>query len=148
MLHEQIYKDYVQAMKARDKKRSEFLSYIRGELKNVAIDLKKDNLEDNEVLTVLNKQKKRLSDAKAEYEKSNRTDLIDDLNQELRLLSEYLPEQLSEEKVNSIVDEVIAETSASSMKDMGMVMKQVLAKVGVSADAKLVSAMVKEKLSK
>ena len=147
MLEEKIYKDYVEALKAKNKHKTEFLSLIRAELKNQAINLKKEKLEDDETMAVLKKQQKRLQDAKESIASSNREDLIADIEKELAIVSEYLPQPISEEELAKIVDEVITQTEASSMKDMGRVMKEVLAKVGVGADSKTVSQLVKTRLS-
>ncbi len=147
MLEEKIYQYYVTALKARNKPKSEFLSLIRSELKNLAIDLKKEKLDDGEALTVLKKQQKRLADAKETISKSERTDLIEGLEKELSLLQGYLPEALSEDELVKVIDEVILQTGSSSMKDMGKVMKEVLAQVGVRADSKMASSIVKAKLS-
>jgi uncharacterized protein YqeY len=147
MLEEKIYKNYVEALKAKDRHKTDFLSLIRAELKNQAIDLKKEKLEDEEVLAVLKKQQKRLQDAKECISSSPRQDLIQNLERELNILSEYLPEPLCEEELIKIIEEAISQTSASSMKDMGKVMKEVLAKVGARADSKAVSQLVKSKLS-
>ena len=147
MLEDKIYNDYVQALKSREKDKSVFLSLLRSEFKNQAIELKKDKLSDPEALTVLKKQQKRLLDAKESIIASKRTDLIEGLESELKILSSYLPEPLSDSKVLEIIDEIISSTGACSIKDMGKVMKEVLAKVGVSADSKKVSSLVKEKLT-
>ena len=147
MLEEKIYQDYVEALKAKNKSKTDFLSLIRAELKNQAIDLKKEKLEDPEVLAVLKKQQKRLQDTKESISSSQRQDLLEDVERELAILNEYLPPALSEEELSKIIDEVIAETGASTMKDMGRVMKEVLARVGAQADSKKVSQLVKNKLS-
>ncbi len=147
MLEDKIYQDYVAALKAKEKQKTAFLSLVRSELKNKAIELKKEKLDDPEVLTVLKKQQKRLLDTKESIAQSQRADLIEATDQEIALLESYLPKPLGDEELLKIIDEVISETEASSMKDMGKVMKEVLAKVGVRADSKKVSALVKEKLS-
>lgn len=146
MLEDKIYQDYVSALKAKDKPKTDFLSFIRAELKNQAIELKKDKLDDPEVLSVLKKQQKRLLEAKEITGQSQRLDFIQSLEQELRLLEEYLPKPLSNDELLKIITDVISETSASSAKDMGKVMKEVLVRVGVQADSKTVSVLVKEKL--
>lgn len=147
MLEDKIYQDYLQALRAKDKQKRDFLSLIRADLKNQAINLKKEKLEDNETLVILKKAKKRLLDAKESIAKSERSDLLGDLEKELKILSQYLPQPLSESELAEVVNKVINELSASSMKDMGGVMKEVLARVGVRADSKKVSSLVKEKLS-
>lgn len=146
-LEEKIYKDYVEALKARNKPKSDFLSFIRAELKNSAIELKKDKLEDAEVLNSLKKQKKRLEESLEMMQKSQREDVLSGIKAELAILDGYLPRQLSEAELTSLVDETIKETGASSIKDMGRVMKEVLAKAGASADSKKVSETVKAKLT-
>jgi len=147
MLQDDIYKKYVEALKARDRKRSDFLSFVRAELKNVAIDLKKEKLEDSEVLTILNKQKKRLQESKESAVSSNRQDLIEEANNELVIIGEYLPKLMEESEVISIVESTIKELGAASMKDMGRVMKEVISIVGVRADSKMLSTLVKNKLA-
>tara|TARA_B100000315_G_scaffold256537_1_gene302676 strand:- start:78 stop:527 length:450 start_codon:yes stop_codon:yes gene_type:complete len=147
MLEEQIYQDYVTALKAKDKAKSTFLSFLRSGLKNKAIDLKKEKLDDDEVLTVLKKEQKRLQDAKESVAKSSRQDLLTDLESELTLLNQYLPKAIAEDELITIIEQSIAEEKAVSIKDMGKVMKSVLGKVGVQADSKTVSQIVKSKLS-
>lgn len=146
-LEQKIYEEYVRAMKSGDKDRTGFLSFLRAELKNSAIDLKKQSLDDSEVLSVLNKQKKRLQETKESAESSGRKDILEQAERELSFLKPYLPEALGDKEVSEIVDKVISELGAASMKDMGRVMKEVLAIVGVRADSRLVSGLVKEKLS-
>ena len=94
------------------------------------------------------KELKKRRDSLPEFEKSGRTDLIDNLNKEIEVLLGYLPEQLTEDEINKIVEETIAETGASSMKDMGKVMGAVSPKVKGRADNRVVSGYVKELLSK
>lgn len=147
MLEDKIYNDYVQALKSKEKNKTVFLSLLRSEFKNQAIELKKDKLSDPEALIVLKKQQKYLLDAKESIIASKRSDLIENLENELKILNSYLPEPLSDSKVLEIIDEVIASTGACSIKDMGKVMKEILEKVGVSADSKKVSSLVKEKLT-
>ena len=147
MLEERIHNDYIAALKSKNKHKSGFLSFIRADLKNKAIDLKKEKLDDDEVLLVLQKQKKRLEDTKESIEKSGRTELLEEVNLEFSILSEYLPKALSESELTAIIDEVITSTNASSMKDMGAVMKEVRTRVGARAEAKKISDLVKQKLT-
>ncbi len=147
MLEDKIYQDYIQALKAKDKQKRSYLSLIRADLKNQAINLKKEKLDDSDTLAVLKKAQKRLQDAKESIIQSQRTDLLQDLEKELKILSEYLPEPLTDAELSKIVNQVIGELKACSMKNMGQVMKEVLSQVGVRADSKKVSNMVKERLS-
>jgi uncharacterized protein YqeY len=147
MLEDKIYQDYVSSMKAQDKAKTEFLSFIRAAFRNVAIDLKVKKLEDKDALIVLQKHQKRLLDTKDSLKAANRPDLMEANDKELAMLSEYLPKGLSQEEVAAIVTEVITTLGASSMKDMGKVMKEVSAKIAGRSDAKTVSELVKAKLS-
>tara|TARA_B100000315_G_C14471305_1_gene538478 strand:+ start:375 stop:824 length:450 start_codon:yes stop_codon:yes gene_type:complete len=146
-LEEKIYSDFIQARKAKETHKIEFLSLVRSDLKNEAINSKKEKLDDDQVLAILKKQQKRLLDAKEVISSSERKDLIEALEKELEILNQYLPQPLSDDQVLAIIDEAISSTGASSIKDMGRVMKEVLAKVGVKADSKKVSNLVREKLS-
>jgi len=146
-LEDKIYKDYVEALKARNKQKSDFLSFIRAELKNSAIEFKKDKLDDNEVLNAIKKQKKRLEESYEMMQKSQRADILDGLKVELSILDEYLPRQLSDAELSGLVEQTIKDMGASSIKDMGRVMKEILAKAGASADSKKVSEIVKAKLT-
>ena len=147
MLEQKIYQDYVIAMKQKDKKLSTFLSFIRSSLKNTAIDLKKNGLSDEEVLSVLKKEQKRLGDTLESIGKSDRGDLLEAANFELAVLNRYLPQKLSQEELDILIAEALKETQAASMKDMGKVMQYIIGKAGLRADAKTLSALVKEKLS-
>jgi hypothetical protein len=147
MLEEKIYNDYVSALKAKNRQKTDFLSLIRSELKNQSIDLKKEKLKDEEVLPIIKKLQKRLLDSKENIIKSQRKDLIQNLEKELNILEEYLPKPLEDSELLQIIQDIIAKTGASSMKDMGKVMKEVLDTVGVRADSKKVSSIVKDKLT-
>ncbi|MCM8823901.1 MAG: GatB/YqeY domain-containing protein [Candidatus Omnitrophica bacterium] len=148
MLEERIYEDYIKALKLRDKHKIDFLSFIRAEIKKLAIDSKKDRLCDEEVLGVLRKQRKRLQEAKDSISSSQRWDKIEELDKDIAILDDYLPKELSSEELEKIIEEVILEVNALTIKDMGKVMKEVMAKVGIKADTKKVSELVRAKLSK
>ncbi|UCD15282.1 MAG: GatB/YqeY domain-containing protein [Candidatus Omnitrophota bacterium] len=147
MLEDKIYKDYVEALKSKDRHRVDFLSFVRAGLKNYAIQLKKDKLDDQEVIKVLKGQQKRLADSKESIVSSGRKELLKNLETELAILSEYLPQPMDESQLARIIDEVIESSGASSMKDMGKVMKAVLEKVGAAADNRKISEIIKTKLS-
>jgi hypothetical protein len=146
-LEDKIYQDYIAALKARDKNKSAFLSFLRADFKNRAIDLKIQKLSDAQAQEALKKQQKRLGDSKENIVKSGRSDLLQSLEQELNILAGYLPEPLSEEELSSIISNAISQTNASSMKDMGKVMKEVTSQVGARADAKTISGLVKKRLA-
>jgi len=148
MLEEKILSDYKEAMKSRDGLKSSVLSFLRAAMMNLAMEKKKKLLDDEEVITVVRKQIKQRQDSIEQFKKGNRPELADKESKELGILESYLPQQLSGDEVRKIVEEAVAATGALGMKDMGKVMKEVIAKVGSGADAKLVSELVREKLAK
>ena len=143
----QISKDYIQAMKAKDSLKSSTLSFLRAQIKNVIIDKKKDVLEDEEVVAIIKKQVKQRHDSIEQYEKGGRPELAQKEKQELEILKNYLPEEMAAEQLGPIVEEAIKESGATSMKDMGAVMKAVMPKVAGKADNKMVSDLVKKSLA-
>ncbi len=147
MLEEKITADYIQAMKDRDAAKSAALSFLRAQIKNVLIDKKVDKLDDADVATVIKKQLKQQQDSLEQFEKGGRTDLAEKQKIEIALLKSYLPAEIPLEEVKKIVEQAIKEAGASTPKDMGKVMKIVLPQVAGKADGKLVSDLVKEKLS-
>ncbi len=146
-MENKIYQDFIAARKEQNQAKSAFLGLIRADIKNQAITAKKDKLDDNEVMAVLMKFKKRMEDALAGAQTSGRQDLIDQAKAELIILQSYLPQQISAEEIAKLVVEIIASTGATSMKDMGKVMAAVKEKVGMAADPKIVSDIVKTKLA-
>lgn len=147
MLEEKIFNDYKDAMKARDSLKSSVLSCLRAEIMNTALAKKKKNLDDNEVLAVIKKQVKQHQDSIEQFNKGGRADLVEKESKELKILEAYLPAQVSLDELKKIVDEIIALTGASSLKDMGKVMKEASSRLGGSADSRAISELVKEKLS-
>ena len=146
-LKETLLQDLKVAMKEKDTIRKNNIQLVRAGV----LQIEKDNhveLDDEGVLDVVAKELKKRRDSLPEFEKSGRTDLIDNLNKEIEVLLGYLPEQLTEDEIKKIVEETIAETGASSMKDMGKVMGAVSPKVKGRADNRVVSGYVKELLSK
>ncbi len=134
------------AMKSGDKERLSTIRMLISEIKKVQIDKKKE-LSDEEIVQILQKYAKQRKDAASQYREAGREDLAKKEEKELKIVQEFLPEQLSEEEIEKIVDEVIKETGASSIKDMGKVMKAVMEKVKGRAEGSVVSSIVKKKLS-
>lgn len=145
-MFEQITKDLTAAMKAQDSFKLSVLRMLKSSLKNEEIN-KKSPLTDEDVLSVIKKQVKMRKDSKEEYLTYNREDLADSLEKEIEILNAYLPRELTKEELEQIIDETINELKPDGLKGMGMVIKAVSAKCGVTADMKLVSTIVKEKLS-
>ena len=147
MLEQKINKDYIDAMKARDRVKSSTLNFLKSQLKYVLIEKKAAQLPDIDVITVIKKQIKQRQESIEQYSKGGRQDLADKETQEMKILQGYLPQEMSESKLKEIVAQTVKESGASSMKDMGAVMKAVLAKVSGQADSKMVSELVKAALS-
>lgn len=149
MLEDKIMQDYKQAMKDKDSVKSSVLSFLRSAMKNSAIEKKKEKLDDDEVIAVIKKQAKQRNDSIEQFIKGNRQDLADKETKELQILGLYLPEAIGEEKLKTIIKEIMNSFSEPpTMKDMGKIMKDVMAKAGAAADGKIVSGIVRERLNR
>ena len=144
-LNERLNDDMKQAMKNQDKFKLSVIRMIRSTIKNIEID-KKKALDDNEVLEILNREIKQRKDSLQEFEKAGRDDLSEQVKQEIEIIAEYMPEPLSEEELNAIVQQTIQEVGASSKTDMGKVMSALMPKVKGRADGKLINQMVQANL--
>ena len=142
---EKLQKDMIEAMKNKDKDRLTVIRMVKAGMKQEVIDHKKEE-NDDLLIDVVNKQIKMRKDSISEFEKGNRQDLIDKTQSEIDLLMKYLPEQLSTEEVNKIIDEIFEEVKPEGQKDMGKVMKEAQAKLKGKADMKEVSSIIREKL--
>jgi len=147
MLKERIDNDLKESLKAKDESRVSTLRLLKSALKNLEIE-KQEELKDEDIVAAIKKQAKQRKDSIEEFKKGNRQDLVEKEAKELAVLKEYLPEEMSQEELAEIVKSAISESGATSAKDMGLVMKEAMAKVGGRADGKAVSAMVKEELLK
>ena len=145
-MREKILADLVAAMKNQDKETLAVLRMVKGAIQLEEINVKHE-LTDDEVLTVLVKQIKTRKESIVEFEKGNRTDLIDATNKEIEILNKYMPEQLSDEEVNKIIDEAFAEIKPESNKDMGKIMAYVNPKLKGKTDMGKVSQIIKSRLS-
>ena len=147
MLEEKVLNDYKEAMKSRNSLASSVLSFLRAEFKNVAIAKKKDMLDDNDCISVIRKQIKNRQDSIEQFKAGNRMDLAQKESKEEEILKAYLPAELPVEQIKAMIEEVISLTAAQSIKDMGKVMKELTARLSGKADSKMVSDMVKERLT-
>jgi len=146
-LEEKILNDFKAAMKARDTVRISILSFLRAQLNYLALEKNKKVLEDADCLGAIKRLIKQHQDSIEQFKAGARQDLADKEILELDILKVYLPLEISEEALGKIVDEVITSTGAVGIKDMGKVMKDVLARTAGAADGKMVSEMVKSRLS-
>lgn len=145
MLREKIAEEMRTAMKAREQARVAALRMLMTAVKNTEVE-KLHELSDDEVLDVIAREAKRRRESIEAFEKGGRTDLVDKETAELRVLEAYLPEKLSEEELATLVDQAVAETGASSPKQMGEVMKALMPRIQGRADGAQVSALVKARL--
>ena len=141
----QITDDMKSAMKAGDKDRLKVVRLIMAAIKQVEVD-NRTELDDAAVLSVLEKMVKQRKDSVEQFEKGGREDLANIERAEIEILQNYLPEQLSDEELNALIDEAIAATGAESIRDMGKVMGLIKAKAAGRADMGAVGARVKARL--
>ncbi len=141
-LKERIKNDIKEAMRAKDTAKRDTLRNLQQAIKQIEVDERKE-LNDAEVEAVLMKYLKQREDAKAQFAEAGRDDLVAKEEAEIAVVKAYLPEPLSEEELTAILKEIIAETGAESMKDMGKVMGAAKAKVGSRADGGTISKIVK-----
>lgn len=143
---ENFNNDIIKAMKAKDQNRLMVLRMVKGALQLEKINNKKE-LTDELFIEVITKQIKMRNDSINEFKKANRTDLIDKTQAEIDILNEYLPTQLTIEEVNAIIDESFKKVSPSSMKDIGLIMKDVTPQIKGRYNMQEVSTIIKDKLN-
>ena len=146
MLKEQLLEDLKNAMKEKNEIRKNTVQMVRAAILQVEKD-KGITLEDDKIIEIIAKEVKKRKDSLEDYKKGGREDIVSQVEEEIAILSEYLPKQLSKEEIEQIVKEVIKEVEAMSMKDMGKVMKASKEKMGASADGKTINEVVKELLA-
>lgn len=142
---EKLKADMVLAMKNKDKDRLTVIRMVKASMDLEHIDHKRE-INDDLLIDVVNKQIKMRKDSIAEFEKGNREDLIAKTKEELKVLEEYLPEQLSMDEVVKEIEAVFDLVKPESVKDMGKVMKEATSRLKGKADMKTVSEIIKEKL--
>lgn len=147
MIKEKLMNDLKEAMKNKDLVRKNTIQMVRAAILQVEKD-KQIELTETQIVEIIAKEAKKRKDAAQEFEKSGREDLIKQNNEEIAILTEYLPKQLEIDEVEKIVSEVINQVGAISMKDMGVVMKTARERIGASADGKTISDVVKKLLTK
>ena len=146
-LLEQLSKDMVEAMKNKDSFTLGVIRMAKGAIQLEGINKKKE-LTDEDVVSVISKQIKMRNDSISEFTKANRTDLVEQNKKEIEILSKYMPEQLSLDEVNKILDEAFALINPTTSKDMGLIMKEVTPKLKGKADMGQVTANIKERIAK
>ncbi len=147
MLAERIDNEFKQAMKDKNPVKVSTLSLLRSSFKYVMIEKKVEKIEDADVIAVIKKQIKQRQDSIEQYEKGARQDLADKEKAELAILKSYLPQEMSILEIEKIVGDIVKQTGAQGMKDMGRVMKEASAILAGRADNRAVSEAVKKILS-
>ena len=143
MLKEKLMEDLKESMKNKDTVRKNTVQMVRASILQIEKD-KGIEVEDSKIIDIIAKEVKTKKDALKDFEKAERQDLIDLTNREIEVLQEYLPKQLSRDEVKAEVQKIISEIGATSMKDMGAIMKEAKAKMGASAEGKTINEVAKE----
>jgi uncharacterized protein YqeY len=145
-LEERLLDEMKQAMRSNDKLRLSTIRMIRSALKNKEIELRKQ-LDDGNVMQVIQGMVRKGEESVEQFRAGGRMDLVEKEQHEIEILKSFLPQPLSQEEILKVIDQSIEETQASSLKDLGKMMKSVMPKLEGKADGKLISQLVKEKLS-
>ncbi|MFV2090114.1 MAG: GatB/YqeY domain-containing protein [Pseudomonadales bacterium] len=145
-LQARISEDTKVAMKARDKARVATLRMVNAEIKRVEVDERRE-LSDEDVLGILNRMLKQRRDSLTQFEQAERMDLADQERFEITVIESFMPEALSESEIDALIERVVSDTGASTMRDMGQVMGIIKSEVTGRADMGVVSGKVKARLS-
>ena len=145
-LKDRIFADMKSAMRAKDKDRLQTIRLILAAIKQTEVDTRED-VDDASVSAILDKLVKQRRDSIKQYDDAGRTDLADVERNEMTVIQEYLPEQLSDSDIDDLISEALAATGATSMKDMGKVMGMIKPKAQGRADMGKVSGLIKSRLS-
>jgi hypothetical protein len=145
-LKKRLQEDWKNALKSKDKFKANTISMARAAVLLVEKTNGKE-LDDEKVTDILAKEVKQRREAIQEFKNGNRQDLVDSTENEIKILLNYLPQQLSKEDITEIVHQAVNEVGANSMKDMGKIMSYIMPKVKGRADGKLISEIVKQHLN-
>lgn len=145
-LEERLADEMRSALRSRDTLRLSVIRMARAAVKNKEIEERK-KLDDSTIVKVISGLVKKGEESLVHFQQASRIELIEKQEKELEILRSFLPQQLSKDKILTLVDEAIKETNALEMKDLGKVMKSLMPKISGRADGKVVNQMVREKLS-
>lgn len=146
-LKEQLMVDLKTSMKNKDTIRKNTITLIRAAIKQKEVD-ERNETSDEDILTIISKQLKERRGSMEDFEKASRNDLVEQTRLEIDILLDYLPKQLTEKEVEKIVSETIDELKATSMKEIGIIMKTVMPKVQGRADGNMINKIARELLNK
>lgn len=146
MLKEKLLEDLKNAMKEKNVNKKNAVQMVRTAILQIEKD-KGIEVSDEQIIDIIAKEVKKRKDSLSDYEKAERTDLINQINEEIKVLEEYLPKQLSDEELETEIKNIIEEVGATTIKDMGKVMKAAKEKIGAKADGKRINEVVKKILA-
>lgn len=146
MLKEKLLEDLKNSMKEKNIVRKNVIQMVRAAILQIEKD-KGIEVDDNKILEIIAKEVKIRNDSITDFEKGGREDLVEQAKQEIEILSEYLPKQLTKEELKEKVEIIIKETGATTIKDMGKVMKAAKEQIGTAADGRSINEVVKELLA-
>lgn len=146
MLKEKLMNDLKEGMKEKNEIKKNTVQMVRAAILQIEKD-KGITVEDEKIIEIIAKEVKSKKDALVDFEKGGRQDLINQTNEEISILQEYLPKQLSKDELKIEIEKVIKDLNATSIKDMGSVMKEAKARIGASADGRTINEVVKELLN-
>ena len=146
MLKEKLMEDLKNSMKEKNNLRKNVVQMVRAAILQIEKD-KGIEVDDNKILEIIAKEVKTRNDSLVDFEKGGRADLVEQAKQEIAVLVEYLPKQLTKEELKEKLTQIIADLGATSIKDMGAVMKEAKAQIGTAADGRTINEVVKELLA-
>ena len=146
MLKEKLMNDLKNAMREKDEIKKNTVQMVRAAILQIEKD-KGITVEDEKIIEIIAKEVKGKKDAIQDFEKGGRQDLIDQTNKEIEILQEYVPKKLTKEELKIEIEKVINDLGATSMKEMGIVMKEAKARIGAAADGRTINEVVKELLN-
>lgn len=146
MLKEKLMQDLKDAMREKDVNKKNAVQMVRTAILQIEKD-KGITVEDSKILEIIAKEVKTRKDSIVEFEKGGRDDLVKQAQEEIEVLAKYLPKQLTKEELKEKISKIIEKIGATSMKDMGAVMKEAKQEIGTAADGKTINEVVKELLS-
>jgi uncharacterized protein len=143
MLKEKLLEDLKKSMKEKNINRKNAVQMVRASILQIEKD-KQIEVTDEQILEIITKEVKKRKDALADFQKANREDLINQVNEEISVLEEYLPKQLTDEELESKIKEIINKVGATTIKDLGIVMKEAKSEIGATADGKRINEVVRK----
>ncbi len=145
-MEEKLHEDLIKAMKEKDKETLNVLRSVKAAIQLEVINNKRTCCDDL-ILDVISKQIKMRKDSISEFTKASRQDLVDEYQKEIDILKKYLPEQLTEDELNKIIDDVFKKVNPSSIKDLGIIMKEITPLVKNKCDMKSLNERLRSRLN-